>query len=46
MIVELKILYDDIDSSGRKRDKVIRAVNNAMGGADWMSDGEGWIAQR
>ena len=46
MIVKVEVMYDEVDSSGRTRDKVIRAINQAMGGADWESNGEGWIARR
>ena len=46
MIVELKILYDDMDNSKRRAsEQVIRAVDKAMRGADWEANGEGWIAR-
>ena len=45
MIVKLQVLYDDLNSQGgRGRDEVIRAVDRALPGAHWESDGEGWKA--
>ena len=46
MIVKLQILYDDINPQGRERDGIIRAVDQAMKGADWEASGDGWIARR
>ena len=47
MIVKLQVLYDDLNQNGgRERDSVIRAVDEAMNGATWEANGEGWIARR
>lgn len=46
MIVKVEVLYDDINSSGRGSDRIIRAIDQAMKGADWEASGEGWIARR
>jgi len=47
MIVKLEVLYDDLNSyGGRGRDEVIRAIDRAMDGATWESNGNGWIARR
>ena len=47
MIVKLEVLYDDMNRCGdRSRDKVIRAIDRAMNGANWESSGDGWIARR
>jgi len=46
MIVKLEVFYDDINSEGRARDEIIRAVDRAMKGATWEAQGEGWIARR
>ena len=47
MIVKVEIMYDDIRSNGgRDRDMVVRAIDSAMGGADWEASGNGWIARR
>lgn len=47
MIVELKVLYDDLNHcGGRERDEVIRAVDKVMNGATWEASGDGWIARR
>ena len=45
MIVRIEVLEDEVSTSGRKSDAVIRAIDRAMSGADWKSDGEGWIAR-
>jgi len=46
MEVRVEILYDDLNADGRQRDKVIRALDRAMGGASWEANGDGWIARR
>jgi hypothetical protein len=47
MIVEVNIMYDNLEENGsRERDKVIRAIDSAMNGASWESEGDGWIARR
>lgn len=47
MEVRVEILYDDLNATyGRDRDKVIRALDRAMGGASWEASGDGWIARR
>ncbi len=46
MEVKVEILYDDLDVDGRGRDKVIRALDRAMGGATWEAQGDGWVARR
>lgn len=47
MIVRLEVLYDDIEPDGRRgRDKIIRAIDEAMDGAHWQAEGDGWIARR
>ncbi|MCK4650148.1 hypothetical protein KAT36_02855 [Candidatus Pacearchaeota archaeon] len=46
MIVEVKVLYDDINNQGRERDEVFRAIDRAMNGATWEKYGDGFIARR
>ena len=52
MIVEIKILYDDIRRQrngglGRERDDLILLIDKAMGGATWESNGgNSWTARR
>jgi hypothetical protein len=46
MEVRLEILYDDLNYEGRSRDRVIRALDRAMGGASWEASGDGWVARK
>ena len=45
MIVELRVLYDDLNpNGGRGRDKVIRAIDR-IGNFTWEKSGEGFVAR-
>ena len=48
MIVKLQFESDNGErvDRGQLGDSVIRAIDRAMNGATWESNGDGWIARR